>query len=266
MTEDPSTYYRDHWVEVEAERMERYTAMFQWREGHEALIAPAEVGAGQVVADFGCGPGALVVEMARRVGSSGRVIGLDINEDFLERTRLLAEQEGLADRVETVLLEDDGIPLADRSVDRVLCKNVLEYVPDPERTIREFHRVLRPGGRAHVSDSDWGAALLEPLGERFARIMSAAGIAFRTPLIGRKLYGLFRGAGFDDVRVEVLTNADTVGALRSVLSNMAGYARKSGQIEDAEAERFVRDVERALEEKTYLALLPQFLITGTLRV
>ena len=86
------TYYRDHWIEIEAERMERYEAMFQWRDGQEVLIAPAEVGDGHIVADYGCGPGGLALELARRVGAHGIVIGLDINPAFLERTRRLQSE------------------------------------------------------------------------------------------------------------------------------------------------------------------------------
>jgi len=256
------TYYRDHWIEVEAERMARYEVMFQWRDGHEILIAPAEIGPGQVVVDYGCGPGGLAIELARRVGAHGRVIGLDINPEFLARTRALAQDQGLTDRVETIAIEGVTLPLAARTVDRVLCKNVLEYVPDPQTTITEFHRILRPGGIAHVSDSDWGAVVFEPARERFARIMAAAGVAFRTPLIGRSLYGMFRRAGFRDIRVKVLANADTTGALSSVLRNMASYARTSGQIDAAEIDAFIDDVDRALESQTYLAVLPQFLVTG----
>jgi SAM-dependent methyltransferase len=242
--------------------MERYEAMFQWRDSHEALIAPAEVGEGQVVVDFGCGPGGLVIELARRVGPRGKVIGLDINSEFLMKTRSLAEQEGLSDRIETILLEGHEIPLPDRVADRVLCKNVLEYVADPDSTVVEFHRVLRPGGIAHVSDSDWGAFVFEPGGERFDSVMSAASIAFRTPLIGRKLYGMFRLAGFGDVRAEVMASADTVGGLRAVLTNMASYARTSGQIADSEIDAFLKDIEQGLEDQTFFALLPQFLVTG----
>ena len=256
------SYYRDHWAEIEPERMARYEAMFQWREGNEVLIAPAEIGEGHFVADYGCGPGALSVELARRVGKSGKIFSLDINQDFLDRTEILAEREDLADRVDTLLMEDDTIPLANGTVDRVICKNVLEYVPDPVITIREFHRLLKPGGIAHVSDSDWGAVVMEPLGERFTRIMSAAGIAFQTPLIGRKLYGIFREAGFTDIRVQVLASVDTVGGMRPMLRNMASYAKVSGQVDDAELEAFLNDVDRAVEEQTYLAILPQFLVTG----
>jgi ubiquinone/menaquinone biosynthesis C-methylase UbiE len=261
--ENLGTYYRDHWVEIEPERMSRYEAMFQWRDSHEALIAPASVGPGQVVADYGCGPGALTVELARRVGAGGKVIGLDINADFLEKTRAAAEAAGLAERVETQAIEGDLIPLADQSVDRVLCKNVLEYVTDPRRTIAEFRRILRPGGIAHVSDSDWGAVVFEPARERFATIMNAAQVAFRTPLIGRSLYGLFREAGFQDIKVQVLVSADTSGALRSVLTNMASYARLSGQVDEAEIAAFLDDIEQALQQQTYFALLPQFLVTAS---
>ena len=256
------TFYRDHWLEVEPDRMERYEAMFQWRDGHEVLIAPAEIGDGHVVVDYGCGPGALSIELARRVGESGRIWALDINQDFLERTRLAAEREGLGPRVSTRLVEGVEIPLADTSVDRVICKNVLEYVPDPQGTIREFHRVLRPSGIAHVSDSDWGAIVLEPLGERFTRIMTAASVAFRTPLIGRRLYGMFRRAGFEDIRVQVLANADTAGGMRAMLRNMAVYARASGQVAEAELEAYLTDIDRAVDEQTYFGLLPQFLVTG----
>jgi ubiquinone/menaquinone biosynthesis C-methylase UbiE len=262
MTESLENFYRDHWVEVEPERMERYTEMFQWREFHEALIAPAEIKEGQVVADYGCGPGGLAIELARRVGKSGKVIALDINQEFLTRTRTLAAEEGVSEQIDARLMENDHLPVDDQTVDRVVCKNVLEYVPDPQFTIREFHRLLKPGGIAHVTDSDWGTIVLEPLGERFNRIMSAANVAFRTPLIGRSLYGFFRQAGFQDIRVQVIANADTAGGMRPVLHNMVTYARISGQIEEAELASFIEDVDRAIAEQSYLALLPQFLVTG----
>lgn len=257
-----STYYRDHWVNVEPERMARYEAMFQWRESHEALVAPAQIRTGLVVADYGCGPGALSIELARRVGSAGRVFALDINAEFLARTEAAAVRAGFQDRVEALRIENERIPLADASVDRVVCKNVLEYVTDPERVVGEFRRVLRGNGLAHATDSDWGTVLLEPHGERFEAIMAAASVAFRTPRIGRKLHGIFRRAGFADVRVQVLASPDTTGALRPVIANMASYARLSGRLDDGEIDAFLADVDRSIADGSYFALLPQFLVTG----
>ena len=73
---------------------------------------------------------------------------------------------------------------------------------------------------------------------------------------------MFRHAGFQDIRVQVQANADTVGGMRPVLRNMASYARASGRVEEPELEAFLAGVERAVDEQTYLALLPQFLVTG----
>ena len=258
------TYYRDHWVEIEPERMETYEQILQWRPEMEALLAPAAISAGQVVVDYGCGPGALSVELAGRVGSTGTVHALDINAEFIQRTLARAEREGVAKQLSVHLLDGDRIPLESDSVDRIVCKNVLEYVPDPNAVLREFRRVLRPGGLAHVIDSDWGLLIVEPIGpERTRELMAAASVAFRTPHIGRELYGDFRRAGFSEVRVAVRANVDTAGTLQFVLNNMATYARASGRIEAAELDRYLSDVRKAVEAGTYLAMLPQFVVTAT---
>jgi ubiquinone/menaquinone biosynthesis C-methylase UbiE len=96
---DAETYYQDHWLEIEAERLEAYEEMFQWRDALEPLIAPAELAQGHTVVDYGCGPGHLSMELARRVGPSGQIWSLDINREFLQRTRDRADAEGIADRV-----------------------------------------------------------------------------------------------------------------------------------------------------------------------
>ncbi len=142
---------------------------------------------------------------------------------------------------------------------------MLEYVDEPVSTLRDFRRVLRAGGRVHATDSDWGMLVVEPIGrERLGSVFDAASIAYRTPLIGRKLYGLMRMAGFGDVRVGVLTGPDTKGRAAPILLNMAKYARESQRLDAAEIDRFVEDVKSAIEEETYLLVLPQFLVTGSL--
>ncbi len=257
------TYYRDHWLYVEPERLEAYERMFVWRKELEPLLAPAQIAEGLSVVDYGCGPGHLSVELARRVGRGGRVHALDINSEFLTRTRARADAEGVGEQVSAQRVEQGRMPLDDDSVDRVVCKNVLEYVDDPAVTVQEFQRVLRPDGIAHVTDSDWGMLVLQPVGqERLSRLMSAAAVAFKTPLIGRSLYGLFRRAGFREVGIQIRANADTEGHMRPVLANMRTYARASGRVDETELEALAADIEKAIVEQTYLAILPQFLVTG----
>ncbi len=257
------TYYRDHWLDVDPERIEAYEDMFRWRPQMAPLLAPAEIDEGHVVVDYGCGPGMLALELARRVGPEGHVHAVDINELFLARAAEHAEREGVRDRITFHRIEKDALPLVDESVDRVICKNVLEFVDEPVSTLRDFRRVLRPGGLVHATDSDWGMLVVEPIGpERLARVFDAASIAYRTPLIGRKLHGLMRSAGLGDVRVAVLTGPDTKGHAAPILLNMAKYARESKRLDEKEIDRFVEDVKRAIEERTYLLVLPQFLVTG----
>jgi ubiquinone/menaquinone biosynthesis C-methylase UbiE len=257
------TYYRDHWLEVDPERVEAYEDMFRWRPEMAPLLAPAEIGEGQVVVDYGSGPGMLSLELARRVGAVGHVHAVDINDLFLQRAAKHAEGARVRDRITFHRIEKDLLPLEGSSVDRIVCKNVLEYVDDPVATLRDFRRVLRPGGLVHAIDSDWGMLVVEPIGpERLARIFDAASIAYRTPLIGRKLHGLMRAAGFTDVRVAVLTGPDTKGWTAPILLNMAHYARESQRLAATEIDRFVEDVKSAIEEKTYMLVLPQFLVTA----
>jgi ubiquinone/menaquinone biosynthesis C-methylase UbiE len=258
-----ATYYRDHWVTVEPERLAAYEEMFRWRPQLEPLLAPARVGPGLTVVDYGCGPGHLAVELARRVGPGGRVFALDLNAEFRRRTAERAAAEGVAERVTVLAVEDDALPLEPASVDRVVCKNVLEYVDDPAHTLAEFRRVLRPGALAHVIDSDWGLLAVEPLGaERGAELFAAARHAYKTPHIGRRLHGLFRGAGFRDVELQVLANADVKGHMAAVVLNMVQYARASGKLPAAHLDAIVAELRQAIDAGRYLLLLPQFLVSG----
>ncbi len=260
----PETYYRDHWVTIEPDRLDAYEQMFRWRPEMDALIAPADIAAGQSVLDYGCGPGWLAIELARRVGPGGHVHAVDVNQAFLGRAAEHVAAEGLGERVSFHHISDDRIPLADRTLDRVVTKNVLEYVTDLGATLVEMHRVLKPGGRLHVVDSDWGMLAVEPLGaEAIGELFAAASVAYRTPLIGRKLYGAMRASGFSDVRVQILASADTRGHFSPIVLNMASYARASGRMEAAKIDRLLETLNRSLQDGTFLLVLPQFLVTGT---
>jgi SAM-dependent methyltransferase len=258
------TYYKDHWVEIEPERVEAYEQMFEWRPQSAPLLEPAALAPGQIVVDYGCGPGGLAVELARRVAPNGRVHGVDLNKLFLERARARAKRDGVDALVELHHTDGERIPLESRIADRLVCKNVMEYVPDVAATLLEFRRVLRPGGLAHVIDSDWGLLAVEPIGaERIAELFEAAKPAYRTPLIGRKLWGALRAAGFSDVSVKIVAGADTKGFTAPIVFNMISYARASGRLPSATLERLAADVKQSLADGTFLLILPQFLVTGT---
>jgi len=256
------TYYKDHWVTIEDERLDRYEEMFVWSSAQDPLIAAAEIASGQTVADFGCGPGYLACELLRRVGPRGAVHALDVNEEFLARTRARAEGQGF-DSLSTYPLTDRTVPLSDESMDRIVTKNVLVYVDDPLATFREFRRIIRPGGIVHAIDSDFLMSVVDPVPAlEWRALIDAAAHAFRTPSIGRQLYRLARQAGFEDVSVAVLARPDTGGRMLNFLTNVAGYARLGGALGEAEIERVLTTARAALENGTYMALNPQFLVTA----
>ncbi len=258
------SYYRDHWVAIEPDRLARYDEMFRLDDKRaDKLLAPLALAPGQIALDLGCGPGYVAAQIARLVGPSGHVHALDVNAEFIARARAVAAEAGVAERVTLHHLTGERFPLADASCDRALAKNVLEYVPSADATLRELHRVLKPGGTLTAIDSDWAFVLIEPLTpDEVREIFSAAAPAFREPLIGRKLRGAFRRAGFNDVRVDVVASPDDKGHLRPIVENMLGYARKFGTLSEPRCAELRARVEAAIASGEWLAVLPQFVVRG----
>jgi ubiquinone/menaquinone biosynthesis C-methylase UbiE len=111
----------------------------------------ADLHAGETVLDLGSGPGADVLISARRVGPTGRAIGIDMTDEMLELARANAVQAG-ASNVEFVKGYLEDIPIGDGTVDVVISNCVINLAADKPRVIREAARVLRPGGRFTVAD------------------------------------------------------------------------------------------------------------------
>ena len=262
------TYYTDHWKHIEDDRMARYERMFEWRKDRGALLAPATIGPGHRVLDFGSGLGFMALAIADIVGETGHVHGVDLNARFVADASARAAERA---NVSFHRVTGPEIPLADGAVDRVVCKNVLEYVPDVDATLAELRRVLAPGGRIHIMDSDWGFVVVEPWGkENVDRYFAATSIAFREPHIGRKAPGLLVRHGFVDVDVRISAFADTRGRSLSMIRNMRSYidvalsagGGDAGGLTGAEADGLVASAESAVEEGTFLFSLPQFLVSG----
>ena len=113
--------------------------------------AVADLHEGETVLDLGSGAGADVLISARRVGSCGRAIGLDMTDEMLELARSNAAAAGVGN-VEFLKGYIEEIPLPDESVDVVISNCVINLSADKRKVLAEAARVLRRGGRFAVSD------------------------------------------------------------------------------------------------------------------
>jgi SAM-dependent methyltransferase len=112
-----------------------------------ALLQP-----GETVLDIGSGGGIDTILAARRVGSEGTAIGLDVVETMLERARVHATEAGVASSTEFIRGEMEDIPLPDGSVDVVISNGVLNLSARKSRALAEIFRVLGSGGRISLAD------------------------------------------------------------------------------------------------------------------
>lgn len=117
--------------------------------GNPQRIGP--IRAGETVLDIGCGAGMDLLLAARRVGPTGRAIGVDMTEAMVERARASARAAGLA-QVEVRKGDATALPVEDACVDVVISNGVINLVPEKERAFDEIVRVLKPGGRFQVAD------------------------------------------------------------------------------------------------------------------
>ena len=147
--------------------------------GCGAPLAAAKLAAGETVLDLGSGAGFDAFLAAREVGGTGRVVGVDMTPEMIERARRNAATAGYSN-VEFRSGRIEALPVADASVDVVISNCVINLVPDKAAVYREVARVLRPGGRIIVSDVVLDAPLPPAIADSVAALTGCvAGASLR---------------------------------------------------------------------------------------
>jgi ubiquinone/menaquinone biosynthesis C-methylase UbiE len=151
--EEITNVIRDHW-DARADSFDQegghgLAGAEQQRAWH-ALIEELVGGASRRVLDVGCGTGFLALRFAEL---GHQVTGIDLAPQMIERARAKAEQAGL--HVELAVAEGSSLPFPDESFDVVVARHVIWNLPDPDRGVAEWQRVLRPGGLLALVEGKW---------------------------------------------------------------------------------------------------------------
>ncbi len=226
-----------------------------------ALLAPK---AGESALDIGCGPGLTTEALANAVGASGQVLGVDIAPPMLAIAKRRCAH---LPQVEFGMADVTRLPYQEASFDVALASQVYEYVEQVDHALRELARVIRPGGRVVLVDTDWESAVWASHDDaRMRRVIETWNEHIPHPQLPRTLKRRMEAAGFSRVRVEVVPllnlaydpNTYSVGMMAMLGNFVTG--RNGLSVEDIAA---WKDDARAIgEENGYFFSLNRYVFVG----
>jgi ubiquinone/menaquinone biosynthesis C-methylase UbiE len=159
-----------------------------------AIVAPRT---GERGLDIGCGFGLLACELARDVGPTGRVMGVDAVPDMIAACEERARHDAVTGRTEFRQADPEALPVPPGTFDFVTAIQVYEYMADVERGLAEAYRVLKPRGRLAVLETDWESCVWHAGDrERTARVLKTWEQRFAHPHLPARLPELLRRVGF----------------------------------------------------------------------
>lgn len=187
-------------------------------------IALASLHEAEIVLDLGSGAGFDCFLAASRVGEAGKVIGIDMTMEMVEKARENASKGGYGN-VEFRVGDIEDLPVADDSIDVIISNCVINLVPDKRKAFREAHRVLKPGGRLMISD----LVLLQELPEIVLESIRAYVSCVSGAMLKDKYIEVIREAGFGEIAVlqevlfpiELTANDLTAQVVKESLSDTA---------------------------------------------
>ena len=229
-----------------------------------AVLDALALRSGERVIDIGSGPGFVAREMALAVGAGGKVLGIDNSEAMVNIGR--ARCEGLI-QVQIERADAASTGRENGSFDAAACLQVLLYVSNVDDVIAEMHRVVRPGGRIAIMETDWRGIILNSSDDRLTRrIVGAWDLEVASPNLPVRLRPMLKKHGFDWVSVDALpvlsTGYDRDGFAAQMLRQFAESAKKHEVATESETAGWLEDLERRGGNGSFFFCVNRFLFSA----
>lgn len=224
-------------------------------------FAMMRVTSGQRVLDVGCGPGVDTRALARIVGPTGHVAGVDIDPEMVAQASAAARDAGVDAFVEHRALDAHTLPFPDASFDAVRSERVFQHVNDPDRLLSEMIRVTTPGGWIVVGDTDHTTISIDADNTRLEWSMrQVRAFSFVNPAIGRRLPRMFESAGLQGVEIDVLAMQLRDAAMCRAAFNFDRVEAQALRGGTAQAE--IDQWRRVFDQPNFFATGLYFLVAG----
>ncbi len=224
------------------------------------------VRSGESGVDIGCGVGHLSCELAEDVGPSGRMIGVDSSADMLAGAAARVHARGLDDRVDLRIGDAVALGLSSASADFAVAVQTYSYVPDVAGAITEAARVLRPGGRIGVLETDWDLCVYGSPDVDLMRRIFDGRWRFKHAHLPRQLNRLFRDAGLTPTIAEAFPLLETTYDADSFGAGMLAIGRNAAVrhgVDRAAADAWVDDVRARGAAGEWFFCLNRFMFVAT---
>jgi ubiquinone/menaquinone biosynthesis C-methylase UbiE len=250
-------------LEYDNEATKRLLAIYTTpdvEEQRNAFINAFEPQLGQRVLDVGSGPGFLSNAIFDKVGQSGSVCGIDISEPLLD---IANSQNKKRVGIEFLLGDATKLPFSSEEFDTVVSTQVLEYIPEVDVALIEFHRVLRTGGTVALLDTDWDSIVWHSSNRtRMNRILQAWEEHAADPFLPRTLSKKLNRAGLQvqSEKIIPICNAEFSQETYSnrLIDLIIPFVVNTGNITTNEAEAWAQDLRKCGQNGEYFFSLNRY--------
>jgi len=234
----------------------------------EELRRSLRAAPGETILDLGSGPGFLACELAQEVGATGRIVAVDISADMNAISSKRIAAAGLGDGVEILEGDATALALTDATFDAAVSMQVIEYLADPDAALHQLVRVLRPGGRLVIIDTDWDSLVWAARDRGLAaRVAAAWNEHLPDPYLPRSLAPRLRAAGFEVKEIRILpilnTAYDATTFSYNIAPLIAAFVPGRGGVSEDEAAEWLNDLAELQNQGRYFFSVNRYLFAAS---